>query len=188
MDVSHLDLDIWPAELLIVAQVKVIAAYKNKLTYIPSLSSFKFLQELDISRNMITSLDEIDFSKLIKLKHLDVSRNYLEQLPQEITQLPLLEELILHRNKLSSLPLDMKNLRALRKLDVSYNDITTVGAILELNDNLEDLNISNNDNLSRQNIGIKAGMTIVIMFICIIVNGNFIHHFLLQLLLSLLVL
>lgn len=158
VDVSQLDLSEWPAELLIVAQVKVIAAYKNRLTNIPSLSSFKLLQELDISRNLITSLDGIDFSILIKLNHLNVSRNYLEQLPLKITQLPLLEVLILHRNKISSLPLDMKDLRSLRVLDVSYNVITNIGSILELNRNLEDLNISNNENLSRQDIGPKAGM------------------------------
>jgi Leucine-rich repeat (LRR) protein len=153
VDISHLELEEWPAELLIVAQVKGISAYKNKISHVPSLAAFRGLEELDISRNFIVSLKSVDFSALIKLKRLDISRNLLEQLPEDVTQLPLLEVLIAHRNKLSSFPIEMGSLKALKILDVSYNNLTTLGSTFELNLNLEDLNTANNELLSTDNMG-----------------------------------
>ena len=81
------------------------------------------------------------FFNLVKLKHLDVSRNRLEKLPDDITKCPVLERLIVHRNRLNSFPAEMNNLRLLRFIDASYNNISHVGLELEMLSNLEELNL-----------------------------------------------
>ena len=81
------------------------------------------------------------FFHLVKLKHLDVSRNRLEKLPDDITKCPVLERLIVHRNRLVAFPAEMNNLRLLRCIDASYNNISHVGLELELLSNLEELNL-----------------------------------------------
>ena len=60
VDIAQLELDEWPQELLIVAKVKTIVAFKNKLTFIPSLQDFRLLEHLDLSRNKLTSIDSIE--------------------------------------------------------------------------------------------------------------------------------
>ena len=60
VDIAQLELDEWPQELLIVAKVKSIVAFKNKLTMIPSLQDFRLLEHLDLSRNKLTSIDSIE--------------------------------------------------------------------------------------------------------------------------------
>ena len=81
------------------------------------------------------------FFNLVKLKHLDVSRNRLEKLPDDITKCPVLERLIVHRNKLIAFPAEMNNLRLLRYIDASYNNISHVGLELEMLSNLAELNL-----------------------------------------------
>lgn len=156
VDISHLELADWPAELLIVSQVTLIQACKNNFSCIKSLGAFKGLLDLDISRNFITSLEGIDLSKLVRLQRLDISRNLLEHLPEEITQLPQLEVLMCHRNKLLSLPADMKQLKRLKVMDASHNNLTEIGLILESNSELEDLNITNNEDLIKDDMGPRA--------------------------------
>lgn len=60
VDIAQLELDEWPQELLIVAKVKTIVAFKNKLTFVPSLQDFRLLEYLDLSRNKLTSIDSIE--------------------------------------------------------------------------------------------------------------------------------
>ena len=146
-DISHLNLIDWPAELLIVPQVSILYAHKNNFTMIKSLAPFQGLVELDISRNFIVSLEGMELFKLTKLKKLDVSRNCLEHLHDDITQLTQLEVLMCHRNSLTDLPLEMKRMKSLRSLDISHNKVKSIGTLLELNHNLDELNITNNEGL-----------------------------------------
>ena len=154
VDIAQLELDEWPQELVIVSKVKVIVAFKNKFTHVPTLQDFRSLEHLDLSRNRLTSIDSVEFIHLVKLKHLDVSRNRIERLPDDLTKCPVLERLIVHRNRLTEFPADMHHLRCLRYVDASHNDIAQVGLVLESLPLLEELNLRNNLPLDKGNMGL----------------------------------
>jgi Leucine rich repeat len=154
VDIAQLELDEWPQELVIVAKVKIIVAFKNKFTHIPTLQDFRSLEHLDLSRNRLTSIDSVEFIHLVKLKHLDVSRNRIERLPDDLTKCPVLERLIVHRNRLTAFPDDMNNLRYLRFIDASHNFIAHVGLELEQLPLLEELNLGKNPPLEKGNMGL----------------------------------
>lgn len=140
-------------ELMIVAEVSTIYAFKNRFTVLPSLSAFKSLLELDISRNFIVTLEGIEFSTLSHLKVLDISRNNIAQLPDDIVQLHALEVLMVHRNKLISFPSEMNKMVFLKTIDASFNNIQKIENTFESNNYLQDLNLANNENLVYDSIG-----------------------------------
>ena len=83
--------------------------------------SFKRLRALDLHGLKITRVPN-SIHKLIHLKYLDLSRNYvLETLPDSVTRLRNLQTLKLsHCRNLKELPTDIRELVSLRHLDNSY--------------------------------------------------------------------
>jgi len=157
LDISHLGVSEWPPELLILPRVRNLKAHGNKLSLLPNLaSSFKQLETLNLSRNMLVTLDRIEFNLLSFLKHLDVSRNHLTSLPAVIVKLPLLTHLLCDQNKLSGFPENMKEMRSLQVLSASSNQIVVVGESLENVPNLQDLNLANNPQLEVKSMGTRA--------------------------------
>lgn len=63
------------------------------------------------------------------MQHLDLSRNMLETLPDELNSLTDLLYLNLANNKLTSLPNDLRQLNQLQRLDLSDNDIADISSI-----------------------------------------------------------
>lgn len=57
--------------------------------------------------------------------------SYLQVLPVEITQLPLLEKLYIDNNKLSTLPPELGELKNLKVLAADYNLLVSVPGKLE---------------------------------------------------------
>ena len=98
LDISHLSLPELPLEIAVVSRVTIFLAYGNNLTSLTTISNFRNLTTLDVSRNKITSLDDVKFSHLINLRVFDISRNELTALPIDICKLPVLDTLIFHRN------------------------------------------------------------------------------------------
>ena len=82
------------------------------------------LKSIDLSRNSLKRIPDQIFSFSTTLIHLDVSRNMLHGLPQEIGQLINLVWLVALSNhlRMRQLPLDaMSSLRRLELLDLRYN-------------------------------------------------------------------
>jgi hypothetical protein len=158
IDIAQLELEEWPQDMLIVTKVKQIIGFKNKLTSVPTLREFRFLEHLDLSRNALVTLDTIEIHHLVKLRHLDVSRNELSKLPDGLIKCLFLEKLVCHRNKLEAFPADMICLRQLRSIDASYNNIRRLGNVLEGLSNLEELNLTNNEALERGNSSVGTLM------------------------------
>jgi len=148
LDISHLGLLEWPPELLILPGVRNLKAHKNNLISIPDLSkTFRQLEILNLSRNRIKQLNQIQFSHFIVLKTVDISRNELEEIPIELTKVVLLSSLYVQQNKIKNFPDGMSDMLNLRYLDVSDNCIEYVGDKLEGVPRLEILNLSGNPNL-----------------------------------------
>lgn len=100
LDISHLMLPEFPMEAAVVARISILIATKNLFDTVPPLSNFKALTTLDLSRNHITTLNGMKLSHLQSLRILDVSRNKLGNLPDDVCRLPVLEQLYVHRNQL----------------------------------------------------------------------------------------
>ncbi|XP_052778708.1 LOW QUALITY PROTEIN: leucine-rich repeat serine/threonine-protein kinase 2-like [Mya arenaria] len=88
----------------------------------------KFLKEVRLSRNKITRVGEFgqDTPANHSLRHLDMSRNELDKIPDTFgVAFPKLEELLLNNNKVCTLPPTL-NLPSLRTLDLAHNHVERI--------------------------------------------------------------
>jgi Leucine-rich repeat (LRR) protein len=81
---------------------------------------------------------------LRNLKYLNMVKNKLKDLPQEMTQIDTLEELNLSINKIAELPRGFGSYNHLRFLDLSFNCLTELSPQIGLLSTLIELHISFN--------------------------------------------
>lgn len=72
--------------------------------YVPNYNLYSYAL---YEQNALVSIAEYRLSGLHNLKVLDLSRNSLTALPNDLCKLPLLETLMIHRNKLVIIHLSM---------------------------------------------------------------------------------
>lgn len=113
--------------LLSPEKVKILILKKEKLTTFPdsALRAMSNLKELDLSRNRIKELPQ-DLSYLSKLKVLNLSSNRLTQLSAGIGQLTDLENLDCSSNDLSALPSALFDLNKIRELILYANSLESI--------------------------------------------------------------
>ena len=156
LDMSHLGLNEFPQECIILPGIHHLKAHGNKFTSIPSLAVFRGLETIDLSRSCITTIGDMQISQLYNLKSLNLSRNNLKNLPDELARLVALETLLLDRNELTTFPAGMHTMRSLTLLDVSHNLLTDVGQLLDRIPNLETLNLASNPRLDLEKVGTRT--------------------------------
>jgi Leucine-rich repeat (LRR) protein len=106
----------------------------------PSLKALKYLKRLDLRGNLfqIKSIPEVITSYYKDLSYLNLSGDYLTQIPAAIGNLSKLDTLILNNqqgnNEITSLPDSFCNLTSLKYFDISSNNIS------ELPENFGNLN------------------------------------------------
>lgn len=103
------------------------------------------VQWLKLDQTNITEIPK-EMGKLLKLEHLSLTRNKLERLFGELTELGCLRTLNLRHNKVknSGIPAELFNLEELTTLDLSHNNLKEVPDGLEKARALLVLNLSNN--------------------------------------------
>lgn len=84
-------------------------------------------------------------SKILTLKSLKLSGNYLCAIPTEVFNIKSLESLEISINQLTIIPVEIKNLINLKTLNVSDNKITSLSSEIGSMHNLKILNISKNE-------------------------------------------
>jgi len=105
-----------------------------------ALFKFVWLDSLDLSKNKLTFLSD-EMQVFTTLKHLKIGKNKLDHFPLVLCQLPSLAYLSLERNELRILPDQMSSLTQLQTLDLYGNAIEQFGEGIFLLPDLRVLNI-----------------------------------------------
>eukprot|EP01031_Cornospumella_fuschlensis_P033440 gene33440-40457_t len=114
--------------------IRSLSVKKNSFQSVGSLLQCRFLEKLDLSYNpLLGSAAESlrGLGSLQLLRSLDLSGCSLSILPEELRELPRLEELFLRRNLLEELPDWLLELHNLYLLDLSSNRLSSVPSCLQ---------------------------------------------------------
>ncbi|MEA5627555.1 COR domain-containing protein [Nostoc sp. UHCC 0251] len=103
----------------------------------------KQLKKLDLSRNGLTTLPE-EIASLQQLTTLDLRYNQLTTLPEAIARLQQLTTLYLSGNQLTTLPEAIARLQQLTSLDLSHNQLTTLPEAIARLQQLTSLDLGGN--------------------------------------------
>lgn len=156
LDLSHLNITEWPQETIILPNVHLVKGHGNLFKTIPSFAVFRGIEYCDLSRCKIENIDEMQVSQLFNLRHLNLSRNNLDHLPDDIGRLVALETLLVDRNRLKTFPANMHSMRNCHKIDASHNQLIEVGTLLDRLPSLEDLNLAQNPHLDVDKLGTRT--------------------------------
>ena len=110
--------------------LRSVSFYENEFTQIPkAVEKVKSLETLSIFNNKITSVDNIDFSKMTSLKTLNLKSNEITELPSGmLAKNANIESVDFFDNRIASVSKDMfpKIDGGIHKLDLQLNEMTVV--------------------------------------------------------------
>lgn len=123
----------------------VLQVSNNKLKEIPLevYNLAEHLRNLDVSKNKITFISD-DITKLKFLKQLNLSSNLIQSLPDSLANLKKLELINVSDNSITSLPETFKNLNSLKQIFLNNNKFKQFPKQLLGLHNLEVVDLSNN--------------------------------------------
>ena len=148
LNLSNLGLSIFPHKLYMLGRndLKAIDLSDNRLTSLSAefTNTFRTVERLILKKNLFTSMFN-EFTRMPRLRVLDLSFNRFEILPQTVLQCVSLRELYLNNNSLIALQPDIAKLENLEVLDISNNLLSKLPDELADLKNLKKLNVSNNN-------------------------------------------
>ena len=97
----------------------------DDLVYMPSIIEFINFK-LDLSSFGLLDLEYFNFIKTTDIDQLDLSNNFLEEIPDCLDNFPNLKSLDLSNNKLKTLPKSIGKLKFLEKLVLKNNNLTNL--------------------------------------------------------------
>ena len=122
----------------------------NRLTTVPGdIADLADLIALDMEHNELSSLPLNELRNVTRLRHIDVSNNYLRTLRSGLSiDLPRLELFYLSQNELVSLPSDISNLRNIQLLYLSQNELVSLPSNISNLRNIQILKLDHNQLVS----------------------------------------
>lgn len=161
-DLTRMRISSWMLQLIMNSnRISIISSNK-------SCGNTKFLLNLDLSFNSLSSMENIDFNSFSSLNFLDLSNNPLNEIDfGKFEPLNRLDELNLNNIGIFSLP---KNyLKSLKRMNLSRNRLRTLEVnVFEANSNLLSLNLGHNY-LRKLPFGIFNGL---VNLYYLYLNGN----------------
>lgn len=123
----------------------VLQLSDHKLKEVPPevINLGEILRNLDLSKNKLSNMPD-DILRLKNLKLFNLDTNKLQKLPDSIVNMKKLEVLNISSNALSSLPLSFSNLSCLKQLYLNNNNFRHFPLQLIGLPNLEVVELSNN--------------------------------------------
>lgn len=147
-------------EVLTTLPLRVLNASGNRIDDIGILSQCKELRVLDLSVNVLTTMDHCLY-KDNEIRSINLSSNYLKDVTAFFSDLPHTERLDLSSNMLSEIPESIKAMGMLHELNISDNRIERIDdALFSLP--LETIDLSSNQvtSLALKGLGDLESMTL----------------------------
>ncbi len=115
-----------PIDIRFLTNLQELIISENPIVHLPEFifTTTTKLNRLEARFCRISSIINIDFSRMIYLYHLDLSNNEIKELPDSFCELPNLLRLNLSSNEISSLPASFSKLTSLNHLSICDNRIT----------------------------------------------------------------
>jgi Leucine-rich repeat (LRR) protein len=142
LNLENCELTEIPVQISQLVNLKKLYLDNNKITLNNTLA-LSSIEHLSLSNNQI--IDITGIRQLSTLEILDVSENFIEIVPDVLTQGSSLKKLILRGNSLQRLPSSIGEIKSLKWLDVSKNILKKLPNEIGKLNNLRYLNISWND-------------------------------------------
>jgi internalin A len=123
LTIDRLELEEFPRPLLDFPELRVVAAYNNRIERLPeNFGRLTTLIYLSVSNNHLRELPG-SIAQLTRLTNLRVDRNHIERITPAMGALTALNEMNLHANELAELPIELASLKSLKSLDLSDNHL-----------------------------------------------------------------
>jgi Leucine-rich repeat (LRR) protein len=144
LKIESTSLSVIPKSIGYLSQLKFLYIQDCQLLYLPStLGSLTRLKGLDLPGNKLTDLPEVAINSLKQLKLLNLTRNQIAQLPNNL-DLPILEVLDLSHNQMKTIPVSVFRFPNLTSLNLAFNELTSLPTGGGGQNRLKDLKINNN--------------------------------------------
>jgi len=135
-----------PPEIGLMHGLESLRISYNELEHVPlELGSLQCLLNLDMSHNRIEGPMPGPLGLLTSLRHLDLSFNHFDSLPESMVGFSELVTFTAERNLITALPQTITYLDTLEHIDVSNNRFTVFPIHLQHMKNLKTLNMRNNN-------------------------------------------
>ncbi|CAO1415978.1 unnamed protein product [Diamesa hyperborea] len=159
-----------PPTFKLLIKLTLLDIGRNYFRVLPlELGTLKELTELYVDENQLYDLNVC--GRLKKLKHLDISRNDIDDFPIAICNCTQLQIIDADMNRFQELPAAICNLRELQILNLNFNDLLALHENIGYCEQLEELKIQENYLMELPpNIGLLRKLKLL----C--VNDNKIYH------------
>jgi Leucine-rich repeat (LRR) protein len=155
LNLSNIELSSIPKSIFGLSELESLnlGSNRNISELSPLISELKNLEELDLNRNALMEIPN-EIGGLKKLKRLNLSYNKLTGFPEAILNLKGLEWLEIGSQTITELPKSLKDLSSLSHLDLSSSGLKEVNDSIGDLKSLETLNLEGNDIIAiSENIG-----------------------------------
>jgi Leucine-rich repeat (LRR) protein len=142
---NSLGLTVFPEELFLFPNLEEIDISRNNLTSLPSrLNELKHLKELHVNKNQLTSLNN-EIISCTTLEVLQIQNNPLQSISKEIGTMNALKEITLGEVTANCIvPLELWNLTGLKKLKITNANLTAIPPAVGQLQQLDALCLTNN--------------------------------------------
>ena len=149
LTLNNLEDDRFPEVIEDMTGLRWLRLTDTKLKTLPvELEKLQKLEHLTVKKNNVGSLEEVDFTKLLSLRTLNLSRNSLttNAVPSSIFDNEELTTLDLSHNRLTEVPEGLLRAKSLLVLNISHNQLETIpGQLLMTSTDLLHFDASHND-------------------------------------------